>query len=109
MRYLINVIDDKSASGGAGEMAAIDAFNDRLRANGHWIFADGITSPSMATVIDNRGKEAVITRGPLLESKEFVSGFWIIEAADPATALKLATEGSKCCNRKVELRPFIAR
>ena len=41
-----------------------------------------------------------------MESKEFLGGFWIIEAANLDVALKLATEGSKACNRKVELRPF---
>jgi hypothetical protein len=29
-----------------------------------------------------------------------------IEAADLDVALKLATDGSKACNRKVEVRPF---
>jgi len=33
--------------------------------------------------------------------------FWIIEAADLDVALKLAAEGSKACNRKVEVRPFL--
>jgi hypothetical protein len=43
----------------------------------------------------------VFTDGPFLESKEYLAGFWIIEAADLDVALKLATEGSKACNRKV--------
>ena len=30
----------------------------------------------------------------------------VIEAPDLDVALKLATEGSKHCNRKVEVRPF---
>jgi hypothetical protein len=34
-------------------------------------------------------------------------GFWIIEAADLDVALKLAAEGSKACNRKIEVRPFL--
>jgi len=88
------------------EMAAINAFNDRLEAEGHWVFAGGLAAPSSATVIDNRGEEALFTDGPFLESKEYLAGFWIIEAADLDVALKLAVEGSKACNRKVELRPF---
>jgi hypothetical protein len=59
-------------------------------------------------VIDNRGAEAVVTDGPFLESKEHVAGFWIIEAADLDVALKLAAEGSKACNRKVEVRPLLS-
>ena len=88
-------------------MAAIDAFNDRLQAEGHWVFAGGLGSPDPATVIDNRGGEAVFTDGPFVESKEYLAGFWIIEAPDLDVALKLAAEGSKACNRKVEVRPFL--
>src|SRR4051812_30519344 len=39
-------------------------------APGHWVFADGLSSPSAATVIDNRGGEALLTDGPFLELKE---------------------------------------
>jgi hypothetical protein len=46
--------------------------------------------------------------GPFLESKEYLGGFWIIEAPDRDVALRLAAEGSKACNRKVELRPVLA-
>jgi hypothetical protein len=107
MQYLVSVIDDKSNSGTAEEMAAIDAFNERVEADGHWVFAGGLASPSSATVIDNRDGAAVFTDGPYLESKEYLAGFWVFEAPDLDVALKLAAEGSKACNRKVEVRPFL--
>jgi riboflavin biosynthesis pyrimidine reductase len=40
-------------------------------------------------------------------NEKYLVGFWIIEAADLDVALKLAAEGSKACNRKVEVRPFL--
>ena len=107
MRYLVSVIDDKTGSGTPAELSAIDAFNDRLRADGHWVFAAGLEAPGTATVIDNRGGVMVFTDGPFLESKEYLAGFWIIEAPDLDVAVKLAAEGSKSCNRKVEVRPFL--
>lgn len=106
MQYLVSVIESNSGSATPDEMEAIDAFNDRLRAEGHWVFAGGLATPSSATVIDNRGGEAVVTDGPFLETKEYIAGFWIMEAFDLDVALKLAAEGSKACNRKVEVRPF---
>jgi len=106
MQYLVSVIADGTELATPGEMAAIDVFNDRLMAEGHWVFAGGLAAPSSATVIDNRGEGAMITDGPFLESKEYLAGFWIIEAADLDMALKLAADGSKACNRKVEVRPF---
>ncbi|MDN5775115.1 MAG: YciI family protein, partial [Brevibacterium aurantiacum] len=60
-----------------------------------------------ATVIDNRGEVPMISDGPFLESKEFLAGFWIIEAADLDVALRIARDASKACNRKLEVRPFL--
>jgi len=107
MQYLVSVIDDGAGLATDSEAVAIDAFNDRLKADGHWVFAGGLGLPSTATVIDSRGAEAIITDGPFIESKEYLIGFWIIEAADLDVALKLAADGSKQCNRKVEVRPFL--
>ena len=108
MHYLVSVIADGTEVDTPAEMDAIDAFNDdRLKAEGYWVFAGGLASPSTATVVDNRDREPVFTDGPFLESKEYLAGFWIIEAPDLDVALKLAAEGSKACNRKIEVRPFL--
>ena len=108
MQYLVSVIDDTTNSGTPEEQAAIDVFNDRLMAEGHWVFAGGLGAPSSATVIDNRGNGGpVLTDGPFVESKEYLAGFWVIEAPDLDVALKLAADGSKACNRKIEVRPFL--
>jgi hypothetical protein len=100
MQYLVSVIDDRTNSGTAEEMVAIDAFNDRLRAG-------GLADPSTSTVIDGRGEEPVFTDGPFIESKEHMAGFWIIDAPDLDVALALMAEGSKACNRRVEVRPIL--
>ena len=107
MQYLVSVIDDTTGSADADEMAAIDVFNARLRAEGHWVFAAGLGAPSAATVVDNRDGRAVFTDGPFLESKEYLAGFWVLEAPDLDVVLALAADGSKACNRKVEVRPFL--
>jgi len=107
MQYLLSVITDSLDPAGPEEEVAIDVFNDRLQAEGHWVFAGGLGGPNTATTVDSRGEEPLVTDGPFLESKEFVIGFWIIEAEDLDVALKLGAEGSKACNRKVEVRPFL--
>ena len=106
MQYFMSVIAEGTELATPGEMEAIDAFNDKLRAGGYWVYANGLAEPSSATVVDGRGEKPIFTDGPFVESKEFLAGFWIIEAPDLDVALKLAAEGSKVCNRKVELRPF---
>jgi hypothetical protein len=107
MQYLVSVIDDGAGLATPEEDAAIDVFNERLQAEGHWVFAGGLGSPVTATVVDSRGGEPVFTDGPFVESKEYLVGFWIMEAPDLDVALKLAAEGSKACNRKIEVRPFL--
>ena len=107
MHYLISVIDDTTGSATPDEMAAIDAFNARLTADGHWVFAGGLAAPGAAAVVDQRAGRAVVTDGPFIESKEYLSGFWIVDAPDGEVALRLAGEASCHCNRRVELRPFL--
>jgi hypothetical protein len=108
MQYLISVIHDRADLATPDEHAAIDVFNDRLQTDGHWVFGGGLAFPDAATVVDHRGGEALVTDGPFLESKEYLAGFWIIEAPDLDVTLELAAEGSEACNRKVEVRPFLA-
>ena len=107
MQYLVSVIDDGTGPATPTEDADIDAFNERLKAEGTWVFAGGLGSPEPATVVDNRGDDPVFTDGPFVESKEYLAGFWIIEAPDLDVVLKLASEGSKVCKRKIEVRPFL--
>lgn len=87
-------------------MADTGAFNERLQAAGHFVYANGLASATTATVVDGQGDAPVFTDGPYLESKEYIGGFWIIEAVDLDQALALAAEGSKACQGKVEVRPF---
>jgi hypothetical protein len=86
--------------------AATGAFNDKLRADGYWVFGGGLARSSTATVVDGQGDAPVMTDGPYLETKELIGGFWIIDAPDLDVALTLAAAGSKACGGKVEVRPF---
>lgn len=87
-------------------MAATSTFNQRLIDSGHFVFAGGLRSASIATVVDGTGPTPVVTDGPYLETKEWIGGFWVIEAPDLDVALELAAEGSRACGGKVEVRPF---
>lgn len=86
--------------------ADTERFNDKLRAEGYWVFAGGLEPASTATVVDGQGEAPVMTDGPYLETKEVIGGFWVIEAPDLDVALQLAAEGSQACKGQVEVRPF---
>nr|QOV08889.1 hypothetical protein HULAa55C9_00004 [uncultured Actinomycetes bacterium]QOV09085.1 hypothetical protein HULAa32G3_00005 [uncultured Actinomycetes bacterium] len=106
MRFLIAVIDSDTGTASPGEMAAIDAFNDSLRAGDHWVLATGLHHPREAKVIDNTHNAGLQHDGPLNDTAEYMSGFWIIECDSHERALELAHQGSLACNRKVEVRAF---
>ena len=86
--------------------AATERYNEQLRSDGHWVFAGGLRSAVEAKVVDGQGEDPVVTDGPYLESKEYLAGFWVIEAPDLDTALGLAAEASAACRGKVEVRSF---
>lgn len=60
MQYLVSVIHHESDLATSDEQAAIDVFNERLQAEGHWVFAGGLGAPGMATV----------SRRPVADSSE---------------------------------------
>ena len=115
MRFLVSVLDDgqsyaagKTDSATQAEQAAIEVFNNKLIADGYWVFAEGLAAPSASTVVDSRSGDTVITDGPFVETKEFMAGLWIWDVDDLDIALKLAAEASTACNRKIEVRPILA-
>jgi hypothetical protein len=85
---------------------AVDTFNQKLKAEGAWVFAGGLQPVETTTTVDNTGAEMIVSDGPYVESKEWLGGFWVIEAPDLDAALAWAAEGSKACAGRVEVRPF---
>jgi hypothetical protein len=107
MRYLMSVIDTSTGSATPSEMTDIDAFNSRLRAAGEMVLAVGLAEPAQACVIDGRGDAPTVVDGALHTGIEYVSGMWMIDVTDHATALDRATAASRACNRRVELRAVL--
>src|SRR6478736_8286374 len=58
--------------------ATAGAFNERLKEQGHWVFAGGLAPAAAATVVDGQGEAPLFTDGPYLETKEVIGGFWVI-------------------------------
>ena len=84
----------------------VDAFNTDIMAKGQWVFGGGLCGPESATVVRDVDGETVITDGMFAETKEFLGGYWIIEAADLDEALAWAAKGAAACMGPVEVRPF---
>jgi len=69
---------------------SVGVFNAELQAAGGWVFAGGLYPPSSATVVHARDGEVVTTDGPFAETKEVLTGFYLIEAADLDEAVRSA-------------------
>lgn len=107
MKFILFVVDSQSNTANVDEIDQIDAFNDYLRENNHWVMAAGIGAPGTATLIDNRNQSGITSSDSLQSSPDFYSGFWIIECGSLDEAKELAKSGSVACNRRVELRQFL--
>jgi hypothetical protein len=87
-------------------MEKIAEFTSDLRAAGAWVFGNGLTDPSSATVLKHTGTEVLVTDGPYLEGKEHLGGFEIIEAPDLDAALVWGRRLAEITGLPIEVRAF---
>lgn len=84
----------------------VEAFNQKLQDSGAWVFAGGLQGPEATTTVDARSGDTIVTDGPHAETKEYLGGFWVVEAADLSAATSLAEEASVACREEIRVRPF---
>ena len=105
--YVLNVWQPAGGTPDADTLAAIgarlDALNEEIRAAGQWVFTGGLHSPDASTVVRPGG---LVTDGPYVEGKEFVGGFWIVDAPDLDAALEWARRAAAATTLPIEVRPF---
>jgi hypothetical protein len=85
--------------------ADVDVFNEKLQAQGSWVFAGGLHPASTATVVQVKDGETLTTDGPYAETKEQLGGFWLIEARDLNEAVQIAGRLPPAQHGSVEVRP----
>ncbi|MEO7134502.1 MAG: YciI family protein, partial [Vicinamibacterales bacterium] len=68
-----------------------------LKSAGQWVSAEGLVSPDEARlVVANDDGSPSVTDGPFAETKEFIAGYWIIDAKDADEAYRFAARVSAC-------------
>ncbi|HEX4224670.1 MAG TPA: YciI family protein [Pseudonocardiaceae bacterium] len=88
-------------------MRQLDELNAEMRQAGAWVFSGGLSAPSTATVLRNKGDDVLTVDGPYVEGKEYIGGFSIIKAADLDEALRWGSRLTKILvGLTVEVRPF---
>jgi hypothetical protein len=79
----------------AANGAFMESFTAQLAAAGELVGAEGLASPEEALRVRAGEDGEVITDGVFPESKEFLSGYWIIDVASHERALEVAAKASQ--------------
>jgi hypothetical protein len=81
-----------------------DDHRERIR-GGEVLYPTG--TATTVRVVGARGGDVVTTDGPYAETKEALTGFYLIEAEDLDEAIRIASELPAAWDGAVELRPVI--
>jgi hypothetical protein len=109
VHYLLGVRIDESVLPYSDEemeasFARVGAVNDEMKAAGVWVFGGGLRPSDSATVVRVENGRTEMTDGPFAETKEYIAGFIIFEAADIAEAVSIAGKSPFVGVGSVEVR-----
>lgn len=82
------------------------AYDAALRAEGRCLASEALQPVETATTVRMRNGRLSITDGPFAETKEQLTGFYLIEARDLDEALELAARIPPARVGSVEVRPI---
>jgi hypothetical protein len=114
MRYLLIHRIDETAQLSAAEDAdadgpaarAIQDWVTEMETSGVKLYGGRLQPVSEAKTIRVRGGEVLVSDGPFAETKEQVAGFDVLECADLAEAIEVASRHPTARIGTFELRPF---
>jgi hypothetical protein len=81
------------------------AYDDVLRANGHFAGGEALVDPSQAKTLRFRNGVVEATDGPYAETKEQIGGILILEAQSLEHAVELMSKHPGVCVGPFEVRP----
>ena len=70
------------------------------------LHAQALQSATTASTVRVRGGKVLVSDGPFAETKEQIGGFFLIEAADFAEALRIAASWPSARIGSIEVRPI---
>jgi hypothetical protein len=111
-RYMLLMYQPTDGSGqpaGEDEWAAAHArwqgYLQDLSAAGLLVANEGLAGPDVSTTVRVRDGATVVTDGPFAETKEYLAGFFLIDAPDLDAALGWAARIPSAEYGSVEVRP----
>ncbi len=113
MQYLALIYSSPDANPKYGSpefgtmMAGYNAFTAELKAKGAFLAGEGLKDVQTATSVRVRGGKTETMDGPFAETKEHLGGFYMIDAPDLDTAIKIASMIPTAAWGTIELRPVM--
>jgi hypothetical protein len=81
-------------------------YDQEIKDAGLFVANNGLGGPDLATTVRVREGERQITDGPFAETKEYLAGYYLIDAADLDSALDWAARIPSATYGSVEVRPL---
>ncbi|MGH7728862.1 MAG: YciI family protein [Vulcanimicrobiaceae bacterium] len=111
MKYMLLIYGDPTvqpASEAARDalLGEFVAYTDDLRKRGLFVDGNPLVPPASATTVRIRNGSRAVTDGPFAETKEFLGGYILIEAASLDQALEAAATCPGAKFGSVEIRPI---
>ena len=112
-QYMLLLFADPSqgpAEGSPEAMAEWEAwgtYTQSLKDAGAFVSGEPLEPPTTATTVAMRNGDRVVTDGPFAETKEWLGGYYVIEAADLDAALDHASRIPNAGYGHVEVRPVM--
>jgi hypothetical protein len=110
MRFMMLMIPqgyEKAAPGtmpDAKAVAAMMKYNEALKEAGVLLTLDGLHPPSMGARVSFAGGKPKVTDGPLIDAKEVLGGYWMIQVKSKDEAVEWASRCPASGNEVIEIR-----
>jgi hypothetical protein len=103
MRFMMMVIYE-SAAPDAVPTAKMVEYNKALQKAGVLLALDSLFPPAAGARISYAGGKPTVTDGPFAETKEVISGYWIIQVRSREEAIEWARRAPMSHNDVIEVR-----
>ena len=104
MKYLCLVYGEDNAIQSMNDQHCLE-FDSAIRASGHCIASEALQPVATATTVRVRNGKVSVTDGPFAETKEYLAGFYLIDARDLNEAIQIAARIPPAAVGSIEVRP----
>jgi hypothetical protein len=105
MQYMMFVATDPEAEAYDAAQDNIQEWIAYVEQSGARVHGDRLRPVEDATLVRVRNGDVLVTDGPFTESKEWIAGYDVIEAADLDAAIEIASRHPMARFGRIELRP----